>query len=193
MPPASSTSSLSFDPLRQADNTHSLTYSSTPSRLFTLADTAGLLCIAMYHCDITWNTPDPSEDQHQSHHRPQDRQHQGRQSREQESVVPNETRTQHRDHFGFVNLLASNPALRGSRSPFARDLLASHHQQQQQQQEQQQEPTPFASNSSHGRRASGQLRSISPPGGLAPYQRTLLSPPPPPTASSVSQSPSSRH
>ncbi|KZL71055.1 hypothetical protein CT0861_00295 [Colletotrichum tofieldiae] len=173
------------DLLRQADSAYTQqVIHTTPTRQ---SDIVSLPCISMYHCDITWNTPDPSEDQRTLEHGPQYQQHQRQQSREHDEAVPTQTRThshtpqqqqqqQQHDHFGFVNLLVSNTrgqALRGSRFPFARDVLVSHHQ----------EPS---SNSSHGQRTSGQLRSISPPGTLAPYQRTLLSPPP--TASSVSQS-----
>ncbi|KAK1997354.1 hypothetical protein LX36DRAFT_657652, partial [Colletotrichum falcatum] len=71
----------------------------------------------MYHCDITWNSPDPSKDQHNAEHEPQyqEEQHQGRQSREQAAVPTEHSHTphqeqqqqqQHCDPFGFVNLLA---------------------------------------------------------------------------------------
>ncbi|KAK1633972.1 hypothetical protein BDP81DRAFT_63994 [Colletotrichum phormii] len=141
----------------------------------------------MYHCDITWITPEqPSEDQQKFEHGPQFL-HQQRQSREQEAVSA-DTRThshrpaqrqqqqkQHNHHLSFVNLLVSDSRgqeLRGTRLPFVRDFLASHHRDGNQITS---EPT------------SGQLRSISLPGVLTPNQQSLLLSPLP-TTSSVSQS-----
>ncbi|KAK1967581.1 hypothetical protein LY78DRAFT_489312 [Colletotrichum sublineola] len=188
--------------LRQSDSTHTHTLSLThtncttshfirPNSNQTSLISAIFPCIAMYHCDITWNTPDPSEDQHKPEQGPQyQEEHQGQQSRDQVAVPTEHSHSphqqqqhQHYDRFGLVNLLAPNirgPELRESRSwPsfVARDFLPSHQYHQE----------PYGGGScSHAQRASGQLRSISPPETLAPHQRTLLSPPP--TASSVSQS-----
>ncbi|KAK2044780.1 hypothetical protein LZ31DRAFT_275616 [Colletotrichum somersetense] len=86
----------------------------------------------MYHCDITWNIPDPSEDQqHKPEQGPQyqEREHQRQQSREQVAVPTEHShhtphqhqqqqqqqQRQHYDLSGFVNLLAPNargPVLR---------------------------------------------------------------------------------
>ncbi|KAI3532159.1 hypothetical protein CSPX01_13692 [Colletotrichum filicis] len=158
--------------------------SSIPDLDETLLIIASLPCIAMYHCDITWITPErPSENQQKLEHGPQFL-HQQRQSREQEAVSA-DTRThshrpaqqhqqQHkqRNHqLSFVNFLVSKSRgqeLKEARLPFARDFLASHHRD---------------GNNIASEHTSGQLRSIS---LLAPNQQSLLSSLP--TASSVSQS-----
>ncbi|OHW93931.1 hypothetical protein CSPAE12_07657, partial [Colletotrichum incanum] len=61
------------------------------------SDIVSLPCIAMYHCDITWNTPDPSEDQHKLEHEPQYQQHQRQQSREPDEAWPAEVDFASRD------------------------------------------------------------------------------------------------
>ncbi|WDK19780.1 hypothetical protein CGRA01v4_11067 [Colletotrichum graminicola] len=84
----------------------------------------------MYHCDITWNTPDPSENQHKPEQGPQyQEEHQRQQSREQVAVPTEHSHTphqqqqqqqqqqqhQHYDLSRFLNLLTSN-----SRGPVLR-------------------------------------------------------------------------
>ncbi|KAK1675154.1 hypothetical protein BDP55DRAFT_632328 [Colletotrichum godetiae] len=140
----------------------------------------------MYHCDITWITPEqPSEDQQKIEHGPQSL-HQQRQSREQEAVSADTRTHSHRPtqyqqqqkqhhHLSFVNLLVSDgrgQELRRTQLPFVRDFLASHHRD---------------GNQITSEHTSGQLRSISLPGVLTPNQQSLLLSPLP-TASSVSQS-----
>ncbi|KAF0321302.1 hypothetical protein GQ607_011505 [Colletotrichum asianum] len=144
----------------------------------------------MYHCDITWITPEPPEIQHKPEHGHQQQnkhRHHQQESRELQkqqrgpadtsphshtgNTTPQQKQQQqHHDHLSFVHLL---------QSPFARDFLLASHQNRRHR---------GAGNEHHhtGADASSQLRSISPPGALAPYHRTLLSPSP--TASSVSQS-----
>ncbi|KAK1540537.1 hypothetical protein CPAR01_06526 [Colletotrichum paranaense] len=140
----------------------------------------------MYHCDITWITPErPLENQQKLEHGPQFL-HQQRESREQEAVSadtrthshrPAQHQQQHkqRNHqLSFVNSLVSKSRgqeLKETRLPFVRDFLASHHRD---------------GNNIASEHTSGQLRSISLPEVLAPNQQSLLSSLP--TASSVSQS-----
>ncbi|OHE97256.1 hypothetical protein CORC01_07510 [Colletotrichum orchidophilum] len=122
----------------------------------------------MYHCDITWYTPEPLEDQQKLEHGSQYLQLR-RQSREQEAVSADTRTHSHRpaqhqqqqsqhDQLSFVKLL------------FVRHLQASHHR-----------------DGNHiSEHTCSQLRSSPRPGVLTPSQRTLLSRLP--TASSVSQS-----
>lgn len=159
--------------------------SSIPDLDETLLIITCLPCIAMYHCDITWITPEqPSEIQQKLEHGPQFL-HQQRQSREQEAVSadtrthshrPAQHQQQHKQHnhqLSFVNLLVSDSRgqeLKVTRLPFVRDFLASHHRD---------------GNHITSEHTNGQLRSISLSGVLTPHQQSLLSPLP--TASSVSQ------
>ncbi|KAK0372099.1 hypothetical protein CLIM01_10547 [Colletotrichum limetticola] len=124
----------------------------------------------MYHCDITWTTPErPSENQQKLEHGPQFL-HQRRQSREQEAVSA-DTRTHSHRPAQHQQQHKQHNQLKGTRLLFVRDFLASHHRD---------------GNNIASEHTSGQLRSISLPGVLAPNQQSLLSPLP--TASSVSQS-----
>ncbi|KAI3553425.1 hypothetical protein CABS03_05907 [Colletotrichum abscissum] len=124
----------------------------------------------MYHCDITWITPErPSENQQKLEHGPQFL-HQQRQSREQEAVSA-DTRTHSHRPAQHQQQQSRGQELKETRLPFARDFLASHHRD---------------GNNIASEHTSGQLRSISLPEVLAPNQQSLLSSLP--TASSVSQS-----
>ncbi|KAK1841889.1 hypothetical protein CCHR01_15471 [Colletotrichum chrysophilum] len=144
----------------------------------------------MYHCEITWITPEPPEIQHKPEHGHQQQnkhRHHQQESRELQkqqrgpadtsphshtgNTTPQQKQQQqHHDHLSFVHLLQSS---------FARDFFLASHQHRRHR---------GAGNEHHhtGADASSQLRSISPPGALALYHRTLLSPSP--TALSVSQS-----